>query len=437
MRRLVTILIALAMIVPAVTVVAGGKKEAGAAAQTELRMAWWGSQRRHDMTIGAIELYMQKNPNVTITYEFAGWGDYWTMLTTQAAGGNLPDIVQHDYQYLAEWAGRGQLLGLNRFVDSGLLDMSDVEEDAIAGGRLEGELYGVNIGSNGTTFVIDVDMFEAAGIPIPDWEWTWQDFERIAGRLHDELGVWAIGGNLQNWHIWNQIYISLGQSAYARDGQGLGYTDDQPFIDHLRMLVRLQDAGVVPHISEWLAVYDEAGVEQQPIVAGDAAMAFVWSNQLIAMWRAAGEDRNFVLRPVPRVAGRASSVYVKPGQFLAVSARTGNPEAAVSFLNAWTNDVEMNRILSAERGVPISSVVANDLYGRISAAERPVFDYVIEVAQRGSPLPAPDPAGHSELEDNVFIAEVTEPVLFGRRTPEEGVRILRREAPGILQAASR
>ncbi|TVR57405.1 MAG: extracellular solute-binding protein, partial [Spirochaetaceae bacterium] len=332
MKKVVIIAMILAMAVPALSVIAGGKKEAGVADRTELRMAWWGSQRRHDMTIGAIELYMQKNPNVNITYEFAGWGDYWTMLTTQAAGGNLPDIVQHDYQYLAEWAGRGQLLGLNQFVESGALDLSNVEDDAIAGGKLDGELYGVNIGSNATTFVIDVDMFDAAGIPIPDWEWTWQDFERIAQQLHNELGVWAIGGNLQNWHVWNQIYISLGQSAYAPDGRDLGYTNDQPFIDHLNMILRLQEAGVVPHISEWLAVYDDAGVEQQPIVAGDAAMAFVWSNQLIAMWRAAGEDRNFVLRPVPRVAGGASSVYVKPGQFLAVSARSGAPDAAVAFV---------------------------------------------------------------------------------------------------------
>ena len=58
----------------------------------ELRIAWWGSQNRHDRTIAAIELYEEENPNIDIVYEFNGWEDHWTKLATQAAGGKLPDI---------------------------------------------------------------------------------------------------------------------------------------------------------------------------------------------------------------------------------------------------------------------------------------------------------------------------------------------------------
>ena len=50
-------------------------------APVELRVAWWGSQDRHDRTIKAIELFQQKNPNIKVTYEFAGWDDYWTKMT--------------------------------------------------------------------------------------------------------------------------------------------------------------------------------------------------------------------------------------------------------------------------------------------------------------------------------------------------------------------
>ena len=55
-------------------------------APVELRVAWWGSQDRHNRTIKAIELFQKKYPNIKVTYEFAGWGDYWTKMTTQAAG---------------------------------------------------------------------------------------------------------------------------------------------------------------------------------------------------------------------------------------------------------------------------------------------------------------------------------------------------------------
>ena len=44
-------------------------------APAELRVAWWGSQDRHNRTIKAIELFQKKYPNIKVTYEFAGWGD--------------------------------------------------------------------------------------------------------------------------------------------------------------------------------------------------------------------------------------------------------------------------------------------------------------------------------------------------------------------------
>src|SRR5256885_333165 len=48
--------------------------------KVELRFAWWGSQDRHNRTIKAIELFQTMHPNVSITYEFAGFTDYFTKM---------------------------------------------------------------------------------------------------------------------------------------------------------------------------------------------------------------------------------------------------------------------------------------------------------------------------------------------------------------------
>jgi hypothetical protein len=106
----------------------------------ELRIAWWGSQNRHDRTIKVIEMYEAENPNVDITYEFAGFDDYWTKLAPQAAGGNLPDIIQQDYARIEEWVARDVMLPLDGFVESGLIDLSDVPVESIDGGRVGGTL---------------------------------------------------------------------------------------------------------------------------------------------------------------------------------------------------------------------------------------------------------------------------------------------------------
>ena len=122
-----------------------------------LRIAWWGSQDRHDRTIKVIEMYEAENPNVDITFEFAGWDDYWTKMTTQAAGGNLPDVMQQDYARLEEWVSRDLIMPLDDYVKSGVIDLSDVPAASIDGGRIDGTLYAINIGSNSQTIILDAD----------------------------------------------------------------------------------------------------------------------------------------------------------------------------------------------------------------------------------------------------------------------------------------
>jgi len=82
MKRLFAVSAALLIAGVAFAAGSGEKPGAAPAKKVDLKIAWWGSQARHEGTIKVIELYMQKNPNVTITYEFAGWGDYWTKVTT-------------------------------------------------------------------------------------------------------------------------------------------------------------------------------------------------------------------------------------------------------------------------------------------------------------------------------------------------------------------
>ena len=62
--------------------------EAAPAAEGEpvtLRMAWWGSQTRHDRTIAVIELYEKLHPNVDIEYEPMDFDGYFNKLATLVA----------------------------------------------------------------------------------------------------------------------------------------------------------------------------------------------------------------------------------------------------------------------------------------------------------------------------------------------------------------
>jgi multiple sugar transport system substrate-binding protein len=412
----------------------------GAAATTgdqiQLRIAWWGSQDRHDRTIRVIELYEEQNPDVDIVFEFSGWDDHWTKMTTQAAGNNLPDIMQHDYARLEEWVSRGLIMPLDQFVEDGTLDFSDIPESAIEGGRINGQLYGLNLGNNAMTMVADVDLFEQAGVPLPDSDWTWAEFEQIVMQLHEELDIYGIGGGLSNEQLWKALYLSLGGWVYNEDGSALGYEDDEPFIEYIEMVKRLQDAGAIPSRAQELADQGQS-VEQQDIVTGEAAMGYMWSNQVVAVWNAAGEDRNFVLLPLPRPEGGAPSIYLKPSMFWSITSQARQPEEAARFLDFFTNNIEANEILLAERGVPISPEVRDSLSPLLGSAQQASFDYVAEVTEDASPIPPADVAGHADVISNVYWPLALDPFLYGQISAEQAVQALREEANDVLARTAR
>lgn len=66
----------------------GGGGEQGSGSKDDsvnLRIAWWGSDTRHEYTQKVIDLYKTKNPNVKIDVEYASFDDYWKKLAPQAA----------------------------------------------------------------------------------------------------------------------------------------------------------------------------------------------------------------------------------------------------------------------------------------------------------------------------------------------------------------
>jgi multiple sugar transport system substrate-binding protein len=401
--------------------------------QIKLRVAWWGSQNRHERTIKVIEMFMKKHPNITISYEPSGWNDHWTKLATQAAGGNLPDVIQQDYARLAEWQSRDLMYPLDEFVESGVLDFSNVADAALAGGRIDGKLYAVNLGTNSHALVLDLDAFEKAGVELPRDDWTWPEFEKIVTELHDKLGIWGMGPGLTNEQFWKSLYLGLGQWAYAKDGKSLGYTDDQPLVDYYNMLIGLQQAGAMPTRAEEVAGnYENQGVESLPIVSGKAAISTFWSNQIVAVQTAAGEDRNLRLIHLPRPEGGQSSNYVKPSQFFSITSQTEHPKEAAMFIDYFTNSIEANEVLFAERGVPISSKVQSALKPMLGKAQLETFEYLARVEKDSSPIPPPDPPGHSDIVHNVWWPEFVDPVCYGQISPEEGVKVLREMATEIL-----
>jgi multiple sugar transport system substrate-binding protein len=409
------------------------------ATPVELRVAWWGSQDRHNRTIKAIELFQKKYPHIKVSYEFAGWQDYWTKMTTQAAGRSLPDVMQQDYAYITEWSSRGLLAPLDDAVKSGVLDLRDTSDDLLRPGQVGGKLLGVNLGTNAQCWVLDLDAFKKAGVDLPSPSWTWADFEKTATALREKLGIWGMGTGMWGNQLWGSLYLSAGQWRYSPDGSRIGYSDDRPLVDYLQMLLRLQKANVLIPRAEELSTHntETKGIEVSPIVPGKAAMAYMWSNQVVAVWKAAGEARNFRMVALPRIPGGKPADYYKASMFWSVTSHSKSPREAAMFVDFFTNSLEANDVLFAERGVPIASKVRQALQPKLGKSQAEMFAYLDRLGKDVQPIPPPDPPGHTEIVKNVLDPQVMDPVAYGRLAPEKGAALLRQEVNTILARAKK
>lgn len=415
---------------------AGQLTAAASGEKIELRFAWWGSQDRHNRTIRAIELFQQLHPNITITYEFAGFTDYFTKMSTYATGGNLPDLMQQDYATITEWTKNGLLMPLDNFVNDNTINLKDVPKASTDGGRIDGKLIAINLGNNSQAMMLDVDAFQKAGIPLPDPSWTWDDFEKVATDLHSKLGIFGSGPNLDDIQMWKSLYLGYGQWGFSTDGKALGYSNDQPMVDYLKMLMRLQDAGVITDQQEEIASYRAGNVEALPIVSGKAATQFLWSNQLVAAWTAAGENRHFKLTMLPRPKdGGKPENYLKPSQFISITKDSKHPKEAAMFIDFVTNNVDANKILLGERGVPISPAVQEAIKPLLTPAQVETQNYVSYVEKNASPLPPPDPAAQTNLANNIYLPQLVDPVLLKQTPPESAVAQYRKDATALLASS--
>lgn len=403
-------------------------------APLELQMTWWGSQNRHDRTIAVVEAYEAANPNIDIVYEFANFTDYWTKVNTQAAGGQMACLMQQDYAYLTEWASRDLIIPLNAYFEDGTIDISNVSEAYLNGGLVGDQYYGLSLGTNSQSIIIDTDAFAAAGLDLPAPDWTWADFEQTALALHEKLGIWAITSGtsgLSDIQLWKSLMLGHGENPFAADGSALGYADDQPIVDYFDMILRLQAAGAISTPEE-AAEYTNAGPEGSQIVVGKSAMQYQWSNQVVAIFSAGGEDRHFKLWPLPRPEGGQPENYLKPSMFFSITSQCPNPEEAAKFINYFTNDLTANETLFAERGVPISSLVRDHLTPLLDAVGQETFDFITRVEADSSPIFPPDPPGFSDFYNNVYTPLFVDPVLYGQIPVADGVAIMRSEGEAIL-----
>ncbi len=398
----------------------------GASEEITLRVSWWGSQSRHDLTQQALELYMKNNPNVKVEAEFTDWSGYWDKLATQAAGGELPDVIQMDYSYLSQYASSKQLADLNGYLESGVIERSDISDSIIESGTVDGSCYAISLGSTAPMVLYDKATAEAAGVTIPLHP-TMQEYYDICQEIYDKTEVPAYYESGMTTIQYNAR--AMGRNIFADLAAG----EEDAARKHFEWVEKFATAPFcIP--ADILSEKNPQVVDSMPINDLSTWNVFSFSNAFLSIYNACGGERELgaFMYPMDEAAG-AEPMYLKPAMFFTITETSEYKDEAAKFINWFVNSEEANEILKGERGVPANSKVAEMVKGLVSDTEKIAYDYVAEVNKIATPVDPPNPAGYSEVETKLMA--LVEDIRYGNKTGEEAAAEFIPEAQSILKEA--
>ena len=396
-----------------------GKESAASGEQITLRMAWWGSQTRHDATNKVIEMYEEQNPNVHIEAEFYDFDSYFTKRDTLVAADDVWDIFQMGGNFPKYI---NSIEPMDSYIEAGTIDVSDTTENFLATTRdNDGTQVGISIGTNTYGIAYDPAMFAEAGLAEPSDNWTWDEWKADCLAITEKLGIYG-SSKMDNFIAGVTQRASQAEkdgNFFKKTNDGLEFTDTATFASYMQMIKDLTDAGSYPDAG---AIKEIKDIEGDYLVTEDAAMTWVSSNQIASIVNAAG--REIKIAPVPRITKDGSyGMGVQSSQQLCMAKSSKNKEEAAKFINYFVNDIEANKVLNGERGVPIMSKVRDVVMEQADDSSKMIYDFVDKIGnfpKEDCNVISPDPK--TEIEDQYKL--LIEKVQYGDVTPEDAARQL-------------
>lgn len=414
-RRRITAATTVLTAVAVLTACQGSAPESNEDSPIVIEYGWWGSPEKDAAIFAAIEAFEKANPDITIEGESSPWDGYWDKLATMTAGGDAPDVIHMSERYILEYGERGALADLEQ-LDA--LDIDALDEKIVELGRAaDSTLYAVPAGLNSFVLAANVDLFEKAGVELPDdTTWTWDDFYDAAEAVSKALGIPGAdyGAKVEAFKPWVH---QAGETMYNEDGTGPGFSRETlvAFLEHI---LEIRDrGGMTPdQVSEGAGLPIEASLW----ATNQLALNWTYSNSLGE--QAAVADADMRLMRIPSETGSASDagMYYRGSEFYSISA-TSSPEeqaAAAKFVDFMVNDAEGVKAVGMTMGVPPNAALVEEVSSGLDTVDAHVLSFITDLeADLTVETPGPSPIGSGNIQ-GIFDRDILE-LLYGRITVDE------------------
>jgi multiple sugar transport system substrate-binding protein len=390
----------------------------------ELTVFFWGGDKRAELTRKALDLYTAAHPGTTFKTVWRANSGYFDVLSTQAAAGNVADLLQIDDNFLSEYAERRILLDLTSYTGDGRLDLTRFPPSLARYGQVNGKQVGVAAAENTPGLIYNRALLKRLDLPEPEIGVSYPDFIAWARQVSGKSGG-KVAGTMDPSADYKALWLWLrGQGKELYQGKQLGFG-----VADLTVWFALWRDARTSGATPGAAVIREANsgdVTRQLVVTGKAATSFMWSNQLPELQKNTKDDLGVTAYP-----GDPRGQWARASMYWAGFRGTRHADTVVDVISFLVNNAEAGKILGTERGLSsnlevrtiVEASLGDDKQKRAVAFEN-------EMTPKFGSAPVPPPQGHSRVRSGLVAA--AESVQAGAAGPQQAAEKFVSQANAIL-----
>ncbi len=324
---------------------------------------------------GAIEGFMDRNPGVKVEFtHFVNDDAGNAKLDTALLSGEPIDVYfTYSTTKIVNRAEGGMAADLSQFGGDAFIEEHIGTEGVF---KVDGKYYSVPTIKEPNVIMLNKDIFEEAGVPIPT-EWTIDEFREIAKLVHDpDNGVYGVFPGAEPINIAGNI---LGADAiYNEDGTASNYDDPAFLYNKLSYDLLYTDGTAFPY--EEIIAQQIGWFHHRIFATGQVAMAVYspWMNGTLKDLENYPHDFVTTFAPMPTPEEGVENTYTMGGinNWLVINPQSENPDVAWSFVQDWLLEggysmLEFGKIpVLADHTFPgITEKILGDPEGKIFDAE--------------------------------------------------------------------
>jgi multiple sugar transport system substrate-binding protein len=382
----------------------------------------YGGEAEQKIYADAVGRFKQRYPNVNVKDNYVPvnlWSDYANKLTTQIAGGQVPDLIHVAIEGTRLVVSKGLLDPLDDYIaadaDMQALLANEMAQPLKDAFTVDGKLYQIPVEWNNMVIFYNTKLFADAGLQPPVPEWTWDDFLNAAKALTKGSGGDKVYGFGVPFYTFGLVPWFLTNSTYPLTDDWSDSNLNDPKV--LETVTFIHDLIRVHEVAPSVEGTDNA----QLFPAGKLAMTGFGRWPLPGF--IAADFKDFDIQYWPRKTA-ATSIHGIGGW--GISPKSENKDLAWELIKEFTNKQVNDDFVKAGASIPALR----------SSAESPEFlafppNAKIYYESLNDTKPVPSPANFNEFEE-IFLRHLGEIFSDSTDSPQDGLNAAHEELSAAM-----